>query len=68
MATDEETERDCVGCPKCKAPKTKVLSSREVGVGWLKTKRRRHVCGVCGHAYHTMEIPEEIARDVFEGS
>lgn len=56
-------ENTCIGCSECGEVKTRVTQTQNVLVGWLRTKRRRHVCS-CGHRYFTLEMPEELALEV----
>lgn len=43
-------------CPRCEAPGTRVIDSRDLEAG--STIRRRRECESCGHRFTTYERPE----------
>lgn len=58
---------NCVGCRVCGTPdKAKVMETRELILGGMKTVWRRKKCLSCGSLYKTAEIPLELAREVLE--
>ena len=46
-------------CPACSKCKVKVIRSRDVRGG----RRRLHRCGVCGHEWSSLEVPEGIISE-----
>jgi transcriptional regulator NrdR family protein len=63
----KETGMDeCIGCPKCGAEKTAVAESREFANEFVRSLKRRRKCGQCGHRYHTLEVPFELAQEIYQ--
>lgn len=57
---------ECVGCPKCGAPKTTVAESREYATDLVRSTKRRRRCIQCGHRYSTLEVPFELAQEIYQ--
>lgn len=54
-----------VGCLNCGSDRTGVIDSRAKELGPLLTIWRRRKCKDCGHLTHTVEVPLEIAKEVY---
>ena len=57
---------ECIGCPKCGAEKTAVAESREFVTEFVRSIRRRRKCNHCSHRYYTLEIPFELAQEIYQ--
>jgi transcriptional repressor NrdR len=58
FAASPGRERDCVNCPYCSSPDSRVLESRETEI--REAIRRRRECIACGQRFTTYEKIEEI--------
>lgn len=56
---------DCRQCRQCGGD-TKVTDSRPVTVGSLVSIRRKRACLKCSASYRTLEMPEEVAAEMWE--
>jgi transcriptional regulator NrdR family protein len=55
-----------VNCPVCKTQhRAEVTDSRPRLIGSAFTVRRRKKCAGCGHRFSTVEVPAEMADDLF---
>ncbi|QAX31288.1 NrdR family transcriptional regulator [Leisingera sp. NJS204] len=56
---------NCTVCPSCGA-KLAAKDSRPHDAYGFATVRRRRVCDSCGYRVQTVEIPADVADDVFQ--
>ena len=59
------SKTECRLCRAC-GGKTAVTDSRNVMIGTLSTIRRKRVCVKCSASYRTLEMPDEIGKDMWE--
>lgn len=57
---------ECIGCPKCGAEKTAVSDSREYMNDFVRSTKRRRKCSQCGHRYFTLEVPFDLAEEIYQ--
>jgi len=57
---------ECIGCPECGAEKTGVVDSREFTNDFVRSIKRRRKCSQCGHKYYTLEVPFDLAQEIYQ--
>ena len=52
-------------CPACRHPKLKTVQTDHMTITDVVLTRRRKRCYACGHLHKTVEIPVELANELF---